>query len=481
MDGQEKGPRAQTGFRSPTCRLGLAGLALGAGVALHGRRSAAREASRLAGTDPLTGGWNLRRFQTEVEKTLEKAQGGDVAVMVVDISRFKNFNDAFGYAEGDRLILELDQLSKSYEGEGEFHAHIGADQFVALLRWRGLEDFAARFARLDTDVNGLEMLKSRNCRILCYGGVAVFDGPSGCGRHSAIELIDRARYARECVRESPRSTFALYAQSIKDSDIARRALQGAAVNALANGEFVPYYQPKVALGTGEIVGFEALARWQVSEGEVIGPAGFVEPLESNGFMPEVDFCILRQACAFLRDRIAAGLPVVPMACNFSRLNLLDDAFVSTLLSTVLEYGVPCELLELELTESIAMEDLLRVAAVAEGFKKNGFSLAIDDFGSGYSSLGMLQALPVDVLKIDRSLLVSSQGDSRSRIILESVVTMADRLGVSVVVEGVETLEQAALLQALDPRIVVQGYLCSPAVPRAEAAALLDGGRLFSLL
>ncbi|MFR1639244.1 MAG: EAL domain-containing protein [Eggerthellaceae bacterium] len=251
-------------------------------------------------------------------------------------------------------------------------------------------------------------------------------------------------------------------------------MQGAAVNALANGEFVPYYQPKVALGTGEIVGFEALARWQVSEGEVIGPAGFVEPLESNGFMPEVDFCILRQACAFLRDRIAAGLPVVPMACNFSRLNLLDDAFVSTLLSTVLEYGVPCELLELELTESIAMEDLLRVAAVAEGFKKNGFSLAIDDFGSGYSSLGMLQALPVDVLKIDRSLLVSSQGDSRSRIILESVVTMADRLGVSVVVEGVETLEQAALLQALDPRIVVQGYLCSPAVPRAEAAALLDG-------
>lgn len=481
MDEEEGRRRVQTGFRSPTSRLGLAGLALGAGVALHGRMSAAREASRLAGTDPLTGGWNLRRFQTEAEKTLEKAQGGDVAVLVVDISRFKNFNDAFGYAEGDRLILELDRLSKSYEGEGEFHAHIGADQFVALLRWRGLEDFAARFARLDADVNGLEMLKSRNCRILCFGGVAVFDSPNECGRHSAIELIDRARYARECVRESPRSTFALYAQAIKDRDIARRALQGAAVTALANGEFVPYYQPKVALGTGEVVGFEALARWQVSDREVIAPAGFVEPLESNGFMPEVDFCILRQACAFLRDRIAAGLPVVPMACNFSRLNLLDDAFVSTLLSTVLEYGVPCELLELELTESIAMEDLLRVAAVVEGFKKSGFSLAIDDFGSGYSSLGMLQALPVDVLKIDRSLLVSSQGDSRSRIILESVVTMADRLGVSVVVEGVETLEQAALLQALDPRIVVQGYLCSPAVPRAEAAALLDGGRLFSLL
>lgn len=433
--------------------------------------------ARFVDIDPLTGGRSFVRFQADAEEALSASGEGEFAVLVFDISRFKDFNDAFGCAEGDRLILALDQLLDSYDGPGEFHAHVGGDRFVALLRWVGTEGFAARFARLDKDVNRLDLLKGRGCRILCFGGVAVFDG-ARTARRTVTELVNRACYARECVGESPRSAFAVYTEAMKERDVTRRALQAAAVDALAEGRFVPYYQPKASLATGEIVGFEALARWLVPEGRTHAPSEFVDPLESNGFIVEVDLSMFRQVCSFLRRRIAAGLLVVPVACNFSRLNLRDERFVPTLLDIAAEYCVPCELLELELTEGIVMEDLSRTVAASKELKSYGFKLAIDDFGSGYSSLGVLQELPVDVLKIDRSLLVSSEERPRSRIVFESVIAMAAELGVDVVAEGVETTAQAEMLATLNPGIVVQGYVFSPPVPEGEAAAMLDQHRRF---
>lgn len=468
--------RTRGALQLPVLFLGAAALAFGSVLALAAWRRSATLAARLAETDPLTGGWSFGRFQAEAEKALEGSKAGEFAALVFDISHFKDYNDAYGYAEGDRLILALDKLLDSYDGPGEFHAREGGDRFVALLRWEGTDGFTRRFSQLDEDVNRLEVLEGRHCRILCRGGVAVFDG-FDAGRRCVSQLLDRARYARECVRESPRSAFAVYTQNMKVRAAARGALQGAAVEALANGEFIPYYQPKVALATGEVVGFEALVRWRVSAEEVLVPADFLDPLESNGFVTEVDLVVFRQVCAFLRERIAAGSPVVPVACNFSRLNLCDDSFVSTILDVSSEFGVPCDLLELELTESIFMEDLTRAVAACRNLKSHGFRMAVDDFGSGYSSLGALQELPVDVLKIDRSLLVSSEGNANSMIILESVVRMADKLGMSVVVEGVETPGQAALLATLDSRIVAQGYLFSPPVPEEEAAALLDREKL----
>lgn len=468
-----RGSRLRSPSRSRAPLVGLAGIAAGTLLACRCRRRAVREVSRIVDSDPLTRGMSFSRFCMEAGSTFSRAQAGEYALLIFDISRFRCFNGSFGYAEGDRLIVALDQLLDRFDRPGEMHARMYSDRFAVLLRWSGIQDFAERFTCFDADVNGLEMLKGRRFRVICLGGLAVFDDLSERGATSVAALADCALYARERVDESSRSTFALYTQAMKEQDIARRVLQGVAADALANGEFVPYYQPKVALDTGKVVGFEALARWRVSQDEVLLPGEFIEPLESNGLITEVDFAMLRQACAFLRGRIDAGLPVVPIACNFSRLNLRDERFAAAIKDTVASYGVPCDLLELELTESVVMENLPRAVAVGNDFKEQGFRLSIDDFGSGYSSLGTLQELPADVLKIDRSLLMGSQQGTRSRIVLESVVAMANRLGVSVVVEGVETPDQADMLKALDPGIVVQGFLCSPPVPEDEAATMLD--------
>lgn len=264
---------------------------------------------------------------------------------------------------------------------------------------------------------------------------------------------------------------------MKERDIEQRTLQGEAVAALANGEFVAYYQPKVAIGTGEIVSLEALVRWVVPDRGIRNPVEFIDLFERNGFVVEVDLCVFRQACAYIKERIDAGLPIVPIACNFSRLHLLDDRFPSTLKRIVGEYDVPIDLLELELTESIVMEDLARAESMCRALKDLGFRITIDDFGSGYSSLGALQHLPIDVLKIDRSLLVNSESGQRSKIIFEGIIEMSNRLDVSVIVEGVETIRQETMLRSYGSHLVIQGYLYSRPVTRAASEAQLDAGAL----
>ena len=185
-------------------------------------------------------------------------------------------------------------------------------------------------------------------------------------------------------------------------------------------------------------------------------------------MKELDLQLFRQSCARIRSQLDRGEKPLLIACNFSRLHLQNDGFPEELKGIVEDYGVPVELLELELTENIVMEDLERAEQVCLRLKELGFRIAIDDFGSGYSSLGTLQNLPIDVLKLDRSFLMSSESGERCKVILDGVVGIADRLGVSVVVEGVETRDQAAMLLRIDRRIVAQGFLYSRPVPADES-------------
>lgn len=248
-------------------------------------------------------------------------------------------------------------------------------------------------------------------------------------------------------------------------------------DALEHGEFVAYYQPKVAIATNRIVSFEALVRWNSPERGLVAPSEFIDLFEKNGFIRDIDLHMLRLACTRLEEQLAAGKPVVPIACNFSRLHLRNGSFPEEVKAIVDEYDVPVELIELELTESIVMEDLERAKQVCHRLKQLGFRISIDDFGSGYSSLGTLQDLPIDVLKLDRTFLMSSEIGERSMAVLEGVVQIAEKLHVEIVVEGVETIEQADMLLHLDNGIIAQGYLYSRPVPRAESAAQLDAQTL----
>lgn len=438
----------------------------------------ARHIEELSFTDPLTGGWSLARFRSDVGRHLENAADETYAIVYLDVKRFKTFNAAFGYAVGDRALLALNDAIASMREHDERFAHIIADEFVLLICWKGWDAFLERYAELDRRFNGSRELAERSHMLMLQAGVCVIERSVETPRIDAqtiIEFIDSARYARDSIGDTSRSAAARYTTGMKDRDIEERALVAAAHDALDRGEFVAFYQPKVEIATNRLVGFEALARWESPERGLVPPDEFIPLFERTGLVIDLDMQIFRQSCARIRQQIDAGAQALVIACNFSRLHLQNDAFPDIVKSIVDEYDVPVELLELELTENIVMEDLRRAERLCNRLKDLGFRIAIDDFGSGYSSLGTLQNLPIDVLKLDRSFLMSSESGERCKAILDGVVSIADKLGVHVVVEGVETHDQASMLVRMDERIVAQGFLYSRPVSRSASDAQFSAG------
>lgn len=438
----------------------------------------ARHIEELSFTDSLTGGWSLARFRSEVGKQLENAPDGAYAIVYFDVKRFKTFNAAFGYAAGDRALLALNDAIADMRERDERFAHVIADEFVILTRWESWDTFLKRYAELDRRFNGSDELAERSHLLMLQAGVCVIKRSVDTPRIDAqtiIEFVDSARYARDSIGDTSRSAAALYTAGMKDRDIEERALVAAAHDALDRGEFVAFYQPKVEIATNRLVGFEALARWESPERGLVPPDEFIPLFERTGLVIELDMQIFRQSCARIRQQMDAGTQALVIACNFSRLHLQNDAFPDIVKGIADEYGVPVKLLELELTENIVMEDLGRAERLCNRLKDLGFRIAIDDFGSGYSSLGTLQNLPIDVLKLDRSFLMSSESGERCKAILDGVVSIADKLGVHVVVEGVETCDQAFMLVHMDRRIVAQGFLYSRPVAHDVSEAQFDAG------
>lgn len=456
---------------------GVIALALIAvGTTVYISRSKARnkqQISQLVNNDPLTGGWSFAKFQSEAKAIIEKERTSKHAVVYIDINRFKSFNAAFGFTEGDHLLIALNNLLDEFIDEGECFARASADQFVVLVQWHSLDAFNARFNLFDEQFNKLELLKAHNYHVLLLAGVSVISARSIRTEQPLSEFIDCARYARESIGGSSYSTTALYSEGMREHDIAERAMQTEAVTALEQGEFLAYYQPKVKIDSGEISGFEALVRWVSPEKGLRAPIEFIPLFEKNGFITQIDIHMFDLACKRIRECIDTGLPTPLIACNFSRLHLQNDDFPETLEAIVHHHNVPIDHLELELTESIVMEDFQRAKTVCARLKDIGFRVSIDDFGKGYSSLGTLQDLPIDVLKLDSSFLMDSVNESRSKTILAGVIDIAEKLGVKIVVEGVETIEQAAMLHAMNPHVIAQGFLYSRPVPREESDHQLE--------
>ncbi|WP_328596217.1 EAL domain-containing protein [Eggerthella guodeyinii] len=461
--------------------IALFGIVLGAALYISRvKLRAARRVEEFSFTDPLTGGWSLARFRSEVGTRISNAPDGTYAIVYLDIKRFKSFNAAFGYATGDRVLLNLNETLAAMRAPDERYAHVIADEFVLLVRWNGWDALLDRFGELDRRFNGTSTLAELSHRLLLQAGACVIERSPETPRIDAqtiIEFVDSARYARDSIGDISRSAAAQYSAGMKDRDVAERALVAVAHDALERGEFTAFYQPKVEIATNRLVGFEALARWVSPERGLVPPDEFIPLFERTGLVIDLDLYILRLACARIREQLDAGKQALVIACNFSRLHLQNDAFPETVKGIVDEYGVPVELLELELTENIVMEDLERAERLCRRLKDLGFRIAIDDFGSGYSSLGTLQNLPIDVLKLDRSFLMSSESGERCKAILDGVVSIADKLDVDVVVEGVETRDQASMLVRMDDRTIAQGFLYSRPVPRDASDAQFAAGSI----
>lgn len=405
--------------------------------------------------DILTNVYNKEYFLSEVEYILQENPDKKYDLICFDIDRFKLINDLYGTAGGDRL---LQYIAKVYSDICmQYHWIIGRlhnDVFVILME-RG----SMSYEELTTAVSRQLESVSVNVKIVLSFGIY----PITDCHLSASVMCDRALMTSKSIKGNYETTYKIYQDVLRQNIMDEQTIINEMENALVNHEFVPYYQPKYNIETGSIIGFEALVRWIHPQKGIIPPNQFIPLFESNGFISQVDFCIWEQVCQDLRRLLDKGYYVMPISVNVSRIELYLN-IKEKLLYLLDKYNVPIELLRLEITETAYTNNPEQLIEVVDKLRKQGFSILMDDFGSGYSSLNMLKEVPVDVLKIDLNFLQDLQTSGKSEKILESVLIMSRKLSLSVIAEGVETKEQIDFLRSIGC-LRAQGYYYSRPVTR----------------
>jgi len=434
------------------------------------------ETAAVARTDALTDLPNRRRFHEDLESALAElpGSGGSLALLLVDLDRFKAVNDAYGHLAGDRLLrLVADRLRATLE-TGEIIARLGGDEFALLLVQSGSKaqqssrQAAAAAERIVATLKQPFELAD-DTTILVGGSVGIaIAGP----KDGVAELLHRADVALYQAKADGRACFRFFEIGMDAVARTRARLEGELRQAVADDEIVPHFQPLVAIDTGHIVGVEMLARWPHPARGMVSPAEFIPLAEGLGLIGPMTDGLLRKACT-----AAANWPAdITLACNISPLQLRDPELPAMVHRILENTGFPANRLELEITESALVGDLAFAATLLGQLKALGVSLALDDFGTGYSSLRHLRALPFDKLKIDASFVGAMENDGESGKIVAAVVGLGQSLGLTTVAEGVETPETAALLKRLGCDIG-QGWLFGRPASARDFEALLEHDRV----
>jgi predicted signal transduction protein with EAL and GGDEF domain len=488
----------------------------GVAVAMHGviqdvteRRQAEDQIRRLANYDSLTGLPNRRFLREEFGATIERARGGHgiLALLFVDIDRFKQINDTLGHEIGDQVLREIswrlhatvretDTVARS--GENGPAAHVRrAHDLEASIRSDGPRN-DSRVARLGgdeftvlltnvVDVNDVERILQRlvdaiRVPIDCFGhevhvtasiGVSLFPR-DGEDVDSLLRKADLAMYA---AKAKGGNSWRSFTESMNIAVAARWQLEAGLHHALERAELVLHYQPKIDIHTGRIFGAEALMRW-VRNGEIIAPIEFIGTAEETGLIVPITEWAIAQVCWQISEWRRQGLAPVPIALNISSSHFQRGNVAAPVREALERNGVSPQLLEVELTETVLMRDLDVALPLLEEIKRLGVSISIDDFGTGYSSLAYLRRLPIDTIKIDRSFVMELEVNPDSAAIVAAIIAMANALKLRTIAEGVETRGQMLALSAHGCNLM-QGFLFSRPLPPEEFArfaADVDGHR-----
>lgn len=412
------------------------------------RMKAARKMMDILYVDPLTGGWTMQKFREEAERVLKLRPKAEFALVYFDIKEFKFINDEYGYEEGDRVLKAVAQHLSNKINKGDMATRIMADHFALMIK-TPREKAVQRVKDILSGTQAIPQMHQYQLAI-------------GAGIYMRMEeemnvsiMLDRANYARSMVKKDLFENVMLYNESIRESIRGEKEIEAVMHEALASGCFVPFYQPKVDMTTGRMVGAEALVRWIDPQIGIIPPDRFIPLFEKNGFIVNIDRYIYEQTCKNIGRWLDEFDHVAPMSCNFSRLHIRDKQLHNRLMEIARRYDVAPNFIELEMTESVAMENDEYFVSLTAVLQKSGFRIAIDDFGSGYSSLRLLQKLHADVLKLDKHFADSIMYKT-DRVIIEGIVDIAHKLNMEVVCEGIETQEQADFLQSINCR-TAQGY------------------------
>jgi diguanylate cyclase (GGDEF)-like protein len=430
----------------------------------------------LAHHDVLTDLPNRMLLQDRLGQAIELAhrQGRQLAVMFLDLDRFKHINDSLGHAIGDQLLQSVAQCLVGCVRSSDTICRQGGDEFVILLAdVEHAEDAARSAQKILAALTVPHLIDQLELHVSGSIGISIYpdDGQDG---DTLIKSADTAMYH---AKESGRNNYQFFEQDMNVVAVERHFLEGGLRRALERQEFVLYYQPKINLHSGTIVGIEALIRWQHPHREMILPEQFVWIAEDCGLIVPIGAWVLREACRQAKTWQDASLPPVPVAVNISAVQFRHKDFLESLAGILKDTGLAPRYLELELTETVLMHDADSTASVLKALKAMGVRLAIDDFGTGYSSLSYLKRFPIDTLKIDQSFMhdiTQATVDSDDAAIVAAVVSMGKSLNQRVIAEGVETREQLAFLQAQGCG-EGQGFYFSRPVIAEELAELLRTG------
>lgn len=401
----------------------------------------------------------LHRFRRNVNKLLFSSEK-KIGFIQFDIRKFKIVNDLYGERFGDEILdFILHKLGENCHKE-QYFVNLRSDEFMMVTEYEKEEELVEFIGKLDSEISSFKNVGLQ----MSYGVYTVEDK-----NVELRQMEDRAAMARKAAKENVLSNILFYKEQFKDNLYNRKFIEENMETAIAGEQVMMYLQPKYSISKNEIIGAEALVRWRHPERGMIFPNQFIPIIEENGYIKKVDYYIWERACRFIKRCMDAGI-TCPISVNVSRVHLRDDECIQVLSDLISHSGIKKELLELEITETA---DNQQVSMKALQLKDEGYTLLMDDFGSGYSSLNILLETPFDVIKLDKKFMENMVISTKGRLILEQMVRMAEKLNLGILAEGVETKEQVELLQSIGCD-QVQGYYYAKPMPEEEVFELLKG-------
>lgn len=420
----------------------------------------------LAFCDGLTGVGNENWFLARCSEVLHQNKHEQYGIIYFDIDNFKVLNDTFGYKLGDRILCKIAGVLNGSMTDGEIYARIGSDNFAVFSSCGSAEDMIERCKAIQYKIR--KSLDIRFEIVLSCGIYLLIPGETDVNK-----ALNKANMARSAIK-GKQDYYAVYSEEIGENIAQSAILAEEMKKALEENQFEVAYQPKYSLKNGAMVGCEALLRWHHSEYGNISPGLFIPVAENCGLIDRIGRFVWDAVCQDIRGWIDAGMKTVPVSINLSRSELYREGTLQMMTRTLADYQIPHSLIEVEITETAALENLKSVKHILREIREDGFLISMDDFGTGYSSLSCLKEMPIDILKLDRSFLADIESDRRGMQVTSFVIALAHTLNLKVVIEGVETKEQAEIMRELNCD-VVQGFYFSRPLSKPEYAKKLACG------
>ena len=418
---------------------------------------------QVAFLDPVTMGLTYAKFVVDTKKMLATHIDKQFSLLAFDIDNFRYINNFYGFDEGDNILRSIHTVVSQQLLPQELLCRVSGDHFVMLV-----ED--ASPLRINTLLDSVQ--KAGQYTIYVSGGLY----PISDINESPNLMMDKATTAAQAVKGVLHKKMETYSDKYEKQMIENEQTKRLVEQAIADDEMLPYYQPKVYINTEALAGAEVLARWRKKDGTIVPPAEFIPMCERTGLITELDMVIFEKALQFIKRHLDKGVRCVPISVNFSRLHLSDPNFAQHIIEKINHYGIPPNLIEIELTENVIMDNHDVVYDFINQLHDHGVLMSMDDFGSGYSSLNMLKDLPIDVIKIDRGFLKETRDSNRKRIIFSTIVQMARKLEMKIVVEGVENEENLQLMRD-NGCYIAQGFYFSKPVDEQSFEKYYKIGRL----